>query len=130
MSAATSVGVRLAHGPYRRRKSSLRKSLIPTRAAYGPAAGIPRPHRTSSGQPAPQPHGPASAAIHAAYIASAGKPPATAPTTSADAFALAAHHGDEHVIKLADTAIDAHSWTGDDLALAAVQTAAVHIKRE
>lgn len=72
----------------------------------------------------------ASAAIHAAYIVPAGKPPAPAPTTPADAFDLATHHGDEHVIKLADTAIDAYSWTGDDLALAAVQTAAVLIERE
>ncbi len=69
----------------------------------------------------------ASAAIHAAYTAPAGKTRATAPTTSADAFDRAAHHGDEHVIKLADTALDAYSWTGDDLALAAVETATLLI---
>lgn len=72
----------------------------------------------------------ASAAIHAAYVAPDGKSPATAPRSSADAFDLAAHHGDEHVIKLADTAIDVYSWTGDDRALAAVQTAADLIERE
>lgn len=72
----------------------------------------------------------ASAAIHAAYVAPDAIPPAAAPTSSADAFDLAAHHGDEHVIKLADTAIDVYSWTGDDRALAAVQTAADLIERE
>ena len=72
----------------------------------------------------------ASAAIHAAYVVPAVGPPPTAPTSSADAFDLAAHHGDEHVIKLADTAIDAYSWTGDDLVLAAVRTAADLIERD
>lgn len=67
----------------------------------------------------------ASAAVHAAYSPTTGAPsPAAAPATAAEAFDRAAQHGDEHVIKLADTALDTYSWTGDDLALAAVERAA------
>jgi hypothetical protein len=69
----------------------------------------------------------ASAAIHAAYTPPTGAPPHTARTTAADAFDRASQHGDEHVIKLADTALDTYAWTGDDLALAAVQRAALLI---
>lgn len=65
----------------------------------------------------------ASAAVSAAYVPATARPPATAPATAADAFEQAAWHGDEHVIKLADTAQDVHAWTGDDRALAAVATA-------
>ncbi|MFJ3935670.1 hypothetical protein ACIPYR_00535 [Streptomyces parvus] len=38
-------------------------------------------------------------------------------------FARTVEHGDEHVIKLADTAWDVHQATGDPAALAAVMTA-------
>ncbi|MCD9197423.1 questin oxidase family protein [Aeromicrobium wangtongii] len=66
----------------------------------------------------------ASAAIHAAYASTASAPPARPAATAADAFDRAAQHGDEHVIKLADTALDTYAWTGDPQALAAVETAA------
>jgi len=68
----------------------------------------------------------ASAAIHAAYATatSAPLPQTSPPATAADAFDRAAQHGDEHVIKLADTALDTYAWTGDSRALAAVETAA------
>jgi hypothetical protein len=69
----------------------------------------------------------ASAAIHAVYTPATGAPPPTTPATAADAFDRATRHGDEHVIKLADTALDTYSWTGDDLALAAVERAALLI---
>lgn len=69
----------------------------------------------------------ASAAVHAAYTPVTGAPPPATPATAAEAFDRAAQHGDEHVIKLADTALDTHSWTGDDLALAAVERAALLI---
>jgi hypothetical protein len=66
----------------------------------------------------------ASAAIHAAYASPTSAPPARPAATAADAFDRAAAHGDEHVIKLADTALDTYAWTGDAHALAAVETAA------
>jgi hypothetical protein len=66
----------------------------------------------------------ASAAIHAAYASATSAPPARPAATAADAFDRAAQHGDEHVIKLADTALDTYAWTGDTQALAAVETAA------
>jgi hypothetical protein len=66
----------------------------------------------------------ASAAIHAAYASPTSAPQASHPPTAADAFDRAAQHGDEHVIKLADTALDTYSWTADPRALAAVETAA------
>lgn len=69
----------------------------------------------------------ASAAIQAAYAAPVPRPVTSAPATPADAFDRAAHHGDEHVIKLADTALDAYAWTGDDLTLAAIETATLLI---
>ena len=65
----------------------------------------------------------ASAAIHAVYSPATGVPPLTLTTTADDAFDRATQHGDEHVIKLADTALDTYSWTGDDLALAAIARA-------
>lgn len=70
----------------------------------------------------------ASAAVHAAYTPVTGAPSPAAPATAADAFDRAAQHGDEHVIKLADTALDTYSWTGDDLTLAAVERAAILIE--
>lgn len=69
----------------------------------------------------------ASAALHAAYAPAIGVSPPAAPPTATDAFDRAAQHGDEHVIKMADTALDSYSWTGDDLALAAVERAALLI---
>ncbi len=39
-------------------------------------------------------------------------------------------HGDEHVIKLTDTALDAHQRTGDPDTLAAATYAAVLIERQ
>jgi hypothetical protein len=65
----------------------------------------------------------ASAAIHAAYAPATGRGRPDTRATPGDAFDRAAQHGDEHVIKLADTALDVFSWTGDDLALAAISTA-------
>lgn len=70
----------------------------------------------------------ASAAVHAAYTPTAGAPQPAAPATAAETFDRAAQHGDEHVIKLADTALDTYSWTGDDRALAAVEKAALLIE--
>ncbi len=70
----------------------------------------------------------ASAAVHAAYAPAAGAPLSTAPATAADTFDRAARHGDEHVIKLADTALDTYSWTGEETALAAVAKAATLIE--
>lgn len=71
----------------------------------------------------------ASAAVHAAYAPATGFPQPASPATAADAFDRAAQHGDEHVIKLADTALDTYAWTADDLALAAVERAALLIER-
>ncbi|ROR91046.1 questin oxidase family protein [Nocardioides aurantiacus] len=66
----------------------------------------------------------ASAAVHAAYApstpATAAAPASLERATSAEVFDRAAEHGDEHVIKLADTALEVHTWTGDQRALAAV----------
>ena len=72
----------------------------------------------------------ASAAIHAAYAPTLGRPHPSAPATAADAFDRASQHGDEHVIKLADTALDAYSWTGDDIALSTIARAADAIEVE
>ena len=49
--------------------------------------------------------------------------------SAADVFALAVDHRDEHVIKLADTALDVYSWTANSDALAAVRRAASLIKK-
>jgi hypothetical protein len=61
----------------------------------------------------------AAAAIHAAYAPSAGRPAAPVALAAEDVFDSAVRHGDEHVIKLADTALDVYAWTGDPIALAA-----------
>jgi hypothetical protein len=45
-------------------------------------------------------------------------------TTAADAFEAAVSNGDEHAIKLADTALDVHEWTADPRALSAAHLAA------
>lgn len=66
----------------------------------------------------------ASAAIHSAYTPRDVRPSAVHPPISpADAFGQAASHGDEHVIKLADTALDVHEWTGDTKALSSIVVA-------
>jgi hypothetical protein len=62
----------------------------------------------------------AAAAIHAAYAPSTGLA-VTDPIAAdaADVFDRAVRHGDEHAIKLADTALEVHAWTGDPLAVVA-----------
>ena len=68
----------------------------------------------------------AAAALTAIYAPPASAPspaPPAAPVGPAgtdEAFARAVAHGDEHVIKFADTAADVHARTGDPAALAAV----------
>ncbi len=69
-----------------------------------------------------------SAAIFAAYGPSSPAPAPIVRGGAADTFARAVDHGDEHVIKLADTALDVHGWTGDRLALGAVEAAASQIE--
>ncbi|EST33870.1 questin oxidase family protein [Streptomyces roseochromogenus] len=69
----------------------------------------------------------ASAAVTAAYAPAAAAPPdslPTAPGSAEEVFELAARHGDEHVIKLADTCLEVHARTGRPEALAAVVRAA------
>jgi hypothetical protein len=63
----------------------------------------------------------ACAAVTVAYAPATPAPmstPAGAPTP-ADLMARAAEHGDEHVIKLTDTALDAYARTADPALLAA-----------
>ncbi|MEU2224682.1 questin oxidase family protein [Streptomyces sp. NPDC018347] len=73
----------------------------------------------------------ASAAVTAAYAPAEPMPadgsPA-APGTAEEVFALAVRHGDEHVIKLADTCLDVHRRTGRAEALAAVVRSAALIE--
>jgi hypothetical protein len=52
------------------------------------------------------------------------------PCAADETFARAVAHGDEHVIKFADTAVDVHARTGDAAALAAAVHAATLIPRE
>jgi hypothetical protein len=67
----------------------------------------------------------AAAALTAVYApttpaARAGLPdPPTGPQAAEEVFARAVEHGDEHVIKFADTAVDAYARTGNADALAA-----------
>lgn len=65
----------------------------------------------------------ATAAVLAAYLP--GEPGETASTDddAADVWDRAVRAGGEHVVKLADTALDVHERTGDPRALAAVATA-------
>jgi hypothetical protein len=73
----------------------------------------------------------AGAAVTAAYAPDQPVPrqdlPAV-PGAAEEVFELAVRHGDEHVIKLADTALDVHRRTGDPDALAAVVRATGLIK--
>jgi Questin oxidase-like len=64
----------------------------------------------------------ASAAVTAAYAPAEPAPRAGLPAASGTAeevFDRAVRHGDEHVIKLADTCLEVHERTGEDDALAA-----------
>ncbi|MFF5855005.1 questin oxidase family protein [Streptomyces sp. NPDC012751] len=73
----------------------------------------------------------ASAAVTAAYAPAGPMPadgPPAAPGTAEEVFALAVRHGDEHVIKLADTCLDVHRRTGRAEALAAVVRSAALIE--
>lgn len=66
----------------------------------------------------------ASAAIVSAYAPRAARPvTGSAPRAAADALDEAVHNGDEHAIKLVDTALDVYEWTGSDQALAAARLA-------
>jgi hypothetical protein len=77
----------------------------------------------------------AAAALTAIYAPPAPAPPGTLPAApsgpgaSDEAFARAVAHGDEHVIKFADTAAEVHARTGDPAALAAAVHAAELIPR-
>ncbi|MGN9908478.1 questin oxidase family protein [Phytohabitans sp. LJ34] len=65
----------------------------------------------------------ATAAIDAAYAPAEPAPRAAlpgAPESSTDALQRAVEHGDEHVIKFTDTAVEVYARTGDPDALAAV----------
>ena len=75
----------------------------------------------------------AAAYVAAAALTSIYSAPTPAPTASlpgfaarspADAFARAVDHGDEHVIKFADAAVDSYARTGDERALLAIFRAA------
>jgi hypothetical protein len=77
----------------------------------------------------------AAAALTAVYAPAASAmrtdlpdPPA-APHAAEDTFAQAVDHGDEHVIKFADTAVDVYARTGNPDALAAAVRAADLIER-
>jgi hypothetical protein len=63
-------------------------------------------------------YAPAAAPEHPRRQAPGGTDPAS------DALAQAARHGDEHVLKFADTAVDVYRRTGDTSALAAARYAA------
>jgi len=77
----------------------------------------------------------AAAALTAIYAPSAPAPPTElpeppdGPEAAAEVFAQAVEHGDEHVIKFADTATDVYERTGDPDALAAAVRAATLIDR-
>lgn len=73
----------------------------------------------------------AGAAVTAAYAPDEPAPRGDLPVGSAvaeEVFELAIRHGNEHVIKLADTALDVHRRTGDPDALTAVVRSAGLIK--
>jgi hypothetical protein len=70
----------------------------------------------------------ASAAITAAYAPAAGTPPPMSTVDDADAaLDQAVDHGDEHVIKFTDTALEVYDRTGDPAALAAARHTATLI---
>lgn len=62
----------------------------------------------------------ATAALTSVYAPTDGiAPPTVTAATPAEAFARAARHGDEHVVKLADAVLDGHAASGDDRLLTA-----------
>jgi hypothetical protein len=77
----------------------------------------------------------AAAALTAIYAPPEPAPPQTPPAVPAgpgavdEVFARAVDHGDEHVIKFADTAADVHARTGSPAALAAAVHATALIPR-
>ena len=77
----------------------------------------------------------AAASLTAIYAPAAPAPqtelphPPDGPEAPAEVFARAVEHGDEHVIKFADTATDVYERTGDPDALAAAVRAATLIDR-
>ena len=77
----------------------------------------------------------AAAALTAVYSPAAAAAPTELPDTPAgpevveETFARAVEHGDEHVIKFADTAADVYARTGNADALAAAVRAAQLIAR-
>ncbi len=77
----------------------------------------------------------ASAALTASYAPAAPAAqdalpgPPTGPQAAAETFARACEHGDEHVIKFADTAADVYARTGSSDALAAAIRATHLIER-
>ena len=74
--------------------------------------------------------GPVEAAAGSAPAGPAELPdPPAGPQAAEEAFARAVEHGDEHVIKFADTATDVYARTGQPDALAAAVRAAVLIDR-
>jgi hypothetical protein len=70
----------------------------------------------------------ASAAVQAAYSPASGRPAPPTRLDPVDIFDQAVRNGDEHVIKLADTAVDVFEWHGDQRALAAIDVAATLIQ--
>ncbi|MFF5716431.1 questin oxidase family protein [Streptomyces buecherae] len=93
---------------------------------YGPASPLPAPRLTEDRPTEGQPSGDRPAAGHLAGDRATERLPTptnrqAANTTPDEVFALAAAHGDEHVIKFADTAVDVAAATpdGDARALAA-----------
>lgn len=68
----------------------------------------------------------ASAAVVAAYAPAARHETRPSDSTASDALAQAVHHGGEHVIKFADTALKSHHRTDDHNALTAITTA-IHL---
>ena len=77
----------------------------------------------------------AAAALTAIYAPATAAPgtelpdPPTGPQAAEETFAQAVEHGDEHVIKFADTAVDVYARTGADDALAAAVRATHLISR-
>ncbi|MCH1867982.1 questin oxidase family protein [Nocardioides sp. CFH 31398] len=70
----------------------------------------------------------ATAAVRAAYLPTE---PAETPAPDAgpeELMDVAVRHGDEHLVKLTDTALDVWSWTGDPAALAAVRRGAALVE--
>ena len=67
----------------------------------------------------------ATSAVLAAYRPAVPSDGQTSPLDADETWASAVENGGEHVVKLADTALDVHDRTGDPRALAAVRTAAV-----